>query len=107
LRQDCEVCGQAAQAHHDSYYPDKWLEVHWFCPAHHREWNDKNEPTWPTIYEFHPSDHPPNGTLGRPPTPWYWKARKAWYVNLKGKRYRLHEEEAKAWETFEKILTGR
>jgi hypothetical protein len=58
-RQECEVCGQEGQAHHDSYYPDKWLKVRWLCRARHRDWHDKNEPEWPTIYEFHPSDRPP------------------------------------------------
>ena len=55
-RQPCEVCGGHAQAHHDSYYPERWLDVRWLCAKHHKEWHDANEPEWPTIYEYHPSD---------------------------------------------------
>src|SRR5690349_9971798 len=51
----CEQCGaEPAQAHHDSYYPDRWLDVRWLCPNHHLEWHRENEPEWPSIFEFHP-----------------------------------------------------
>src|SRR3990167_8357179 len=34
----CEVCGkEKAQAHHDDY--SKPLEVKWFCPLHHRQYD--------------------------------------------------------------------
>ena len=36
-KQPCEICGEAAEAHHDDY--DKPLEVRWLCFKHHREWH--------------------------------------------------------------------
>lgn len=36
VKQSCEVCGEAkTEAHHDDY--DRWLDVRWLCPKHHRE----------------------------------------------------------------------
>lgn len=35
VRQPCEICGAAAQAHHDDY--SKPLDVIWLCPNHHGE----------------------------------------------------------------------
>src|SRR4051794_32810798 len=93
-RQPCEVCGEEAQAHHDSYYPEKWLTVRWLCPSHHKQWHTQNEPIWPTIYEFHPSDAPlsiipterQTGKRGRKPKPWMRKATGTWHVMLDGKQ---------------------
>ena len=33
--QPCRVCGDVAQAHHESYERDQWLNVDWLCPKHH------------------------------------------------------------------------
>lgn len=111
-RQPCEKCGVGAQAHHDSYWPEKWLEVRWLCPLHHREWHEHNEPEWPTIFDFHPSDRncavldgpSSTGKAGRHPSPWYWKARKGWYVTLRGKRHRLGQDQAEAHARFLALL---
>lgn len=95
------------QAHHDSYYPERWLDVRWLCAKHHREWHDQNEPVWPTLYEFPlpaRGSHP-DGGAGRPPCPWYWKARGEWYVTLRGKRYRLGADQQTA-EAWFRELTG-
>jgi hypothetical protein len=35
LRMPCEICGIAAQAHHDDY--SKPLDVRWLCVKHHNE----------------------------------------------------------------------
>ena len=38
LRQRCTVCGDAkADAHHDSYKSERWLDVVWLCRLHHKE----------------------------------------------------------------------
>jgi hypothetical protein len=36
-RGPCESdgCEAKAEAHHDSYEPDQWLKVRWFCKKHH------------------------------------------------------------------------
>lgn len=44
-RQPCEVCGSAAQAHHDDY--SKPLDVRWLCTTHHAEWHKHNTPKCP------------------------------------------------------------
>lgn len=117
-RGPCEVCGREAQAHHDSYFPERWLDVRWLCSRHHREWHDHNEPEWPTIYGYHPSDslgaggnslcsRHPDGGSGRPPSPWYWSSRQAWYVNFRGKRYRLSDDREVAENRFRELLNGR
>ncbi len=31
----CEICGSAAQAHHEDY--SRYLDVHWLCPDHHSQ----------------------------------------------------------------------
>lgn len=107
-RQPCEKCGDpTSQAHHDSYYPDKWLKVRWLCPKDHKAWHEENEPEWPTIYEFHPSDDPIRespprtgwhvGRCGRVPSPWLRKSDKRWYAEVNGRQRCLGKnyEEAK------------
>ncbi len=40
IRGSCQTCGKPnGQAHHDDY--SKPLDVKWFCPLHHREYEDK------------------------------------------------------------------
>lgn len=34
-REDCEVCGAPAEAHHDDY--SQPLDVRWLCKQHHEE----------------------------------------------------------------------
>jgi hypothetical protein len=36
----CEVCGAAAEAHHDDY--SRPLDVRWLCRKHHRQWHVGN-----------------------------------------------------------------
>ncbi|MEM6434760.1 MAG: tyrosine-type recombinase/integrase [Cyanobacteria bacterium P01_D01_bin.115] len=38
--------------------------------------------------------------MARPNKPWYWKARKAWYVTIDGKRHNLGRDEAEAHQRF-------
>jgi hypothetical protein len=34
----CEVCGSfRVQAHHESYQPEHYLVVRWFCVKHHQQ----------------------------------------------------------------------
>ena len=42
--------------------------------------------------------------MPRTSDPWYWEARKAWYVNIKGKRHKLHEEEKTARREFHRLM---
>lgn len=40
MRQPCQVCGEVkAQAHHDSYAKECWLDVRWLCRKHHMAWH--------------------------------------------------------------------
>jgi uncharacterized protein (DUF983 family) len=41
-RMPCEVCGATYRihAHHDDY--EKWFDVRWLCPLHHKEWHEKH-----------------------------------------------------------------
>lgn len=41
-RQPCEVCGSAAQMHHDDY--SRPLEVRWLCRFHHLELHHLSRP---------------------------------------------------------------
>ena len=110
IRQPCKQCGLPAHAHHDSYYPDRHLDVRWLCPKHHSAWHIENEPEWPTVYEYAPP--PPEraregvsiSRTGRPSCPWYWRARKAWYSTMAGKRYRLAREESEAMAMFDRMV---
>jgi hypothetical protein len=107
VRLPCEVCGEHAQAHHDSYFPKRWLEVRWLCGKHHRAWHDGNEPEWPTIFDYHPSDAmsgPSTGRPGRPPRPWWRSNRNSWYVCLGGRHIRLHPDREVAEAMFQKLF---
>ena len=105
VRQPCEVCGAKGQAHHDSYYPARWLDVRWLCGQHHSEWHSRHTPEWPTIYEFHPSDVPGIGTrkIGRPQRPWFRKAKRKWYVELGGKQIDLGPDKEQAMTRFRQL----
>lgn len=46
VKEGCEVCGEASEAHHDSYAKRNWLKVRFLCVAHHAEWHRFNEPTY-------------------------------------------------------------
>jgi hypothetical protein len=39
MKQDCEVCGEKAQAHHEDY--SRPLDVRWLCRKHHLAEHDK------------------------------------------------------------------
>ncbi len=36
--------------------------------------------------------------------PWYWKARKCWYVQVDGKQIKLDPDENKAWKLYGRLL---
>lgn len=40
------------------------------------------------------------------PKPWYWTARKAWYVQLNGKQKKLHKDEKEANKEFYRIMAS-
>lgn len=42
----------------------------------------------------------------RTPKPWYWKARKAWYVEVGGKQIRLAEKEKDAYAAFYRMMAS-
>jgi integrase/recombinase XerC len=44
--------------------------------------------------------------MPRQPKPWYWKARGAWYVQIKGKQVRLHERKAEADREFYRLMAA-
>lgn len=45
VRRPCEICGDpASHAHHESYAPDRRLDVRWLCRAHHRDWHALDRP---------------------------------------------------------------
>lgn len=40
VRKPCEICGNArSYGHHNSYLPEDYLKVTWFCQSHHRAWH--------------------------------------------------------------------
>ena len=99
--------------HHDSYYPEKWLKVRWLFPTHHREWHAANEPEWPTIFEYHPSDRAAGGdgssatgSPGRPPKPWFRSARNCWCVCLNGTKHNLGPDRERAFRRFLELLAS-
>lgn len=49
LRGACDECGDVAEAHHDSYFPDCWLKVRWLCKKHHEQWHIDNKPIYPPL----------------------------------------------------------
>lgn len=42
--------------------------------------------------------------MARRPQPWYWKARRAWYVTIEGTRHRLAEERSEALARFHELM---
>jgi integrase len=44
---------------------------------------------------------------GRIPKPWYWEEKAAWYVNLRGKRLRLHENKDEAYRSFHRLMADQ
>lgn len=110
-RQPCEACGARGQAHHDSYHPEKWLAVRWLCPKHHREWHDHNEPEWPTIYDYHPSDEVDFGMhwhgrrRGRPPGLWFRKGTQSWYTTLGGKQHCMGNDRQAALARLDQLVS--
>ncbi|QEG28361.1 hypothetical protein GobsT_31380 [Gemmata obscuriglobus] len=105
LRQPCQICGRRGQAHHDSYYPAKWLTVRWLCAKLHRQWHEENEPEWPTTFEFHPSDVTNHCARrpGRPSKPWLRTFNQCWYVKIGGKQINLGRDREAAFRRFQKL----
>lgn len=42
--------------------------------------------------------------MARPPKPWYWKARKAWFVTIDGTRHFLSEDKDAALTRFHELM---
>ncbi|MDB4614148.1 site-specific integrase [bacterium] len=42
--------------------------------------------------------------MARQPKPWYWKARKAWFVTIDGKRHNLGSEKKPAQDRFHQLM---
>lgn len=42
--------------------------------------------------------------MSRRPRPWFWQARRAWYVTLEGTRHRLGEEKPAAFQRFYQLM---
>lgn len=42
--------------------------------------------------------------MARPPKPWFWKSRCAWFVTLNGQRIKLHEEKEPAFRRFHEMM---
>lgn len=42
--------------------------------------------------------------MARHPKPWYWKARNAWFVTIKGKRFKLANDKKPAFERFYELM---
>lgn len=45
--------------------------------------------------------------MARSPKPWFWKARKGWYVELKGKQVRLGADRKEADREFYRLMASR
>jgi integrase len=43
--------------------------------------------------------------MGRTPRPWYWKARRSWFVTLDGKRHNLGPDKAAAHDRFHELMS--
>ena len=41
IKENCEICGETAEAHHDDY--NETLKVRWLCFKHHRKYHKTNE----------------------------------------------------------------
>ena len=108
VRKACEMCDNQGQAHHDSYYPNRWLDVRWLCGRHHRAWHDTHEAEWPTIFEYHPSDRKASRINhgGAPAWPWFRTARNAWYVQRNGKQIFLGRDREEAIRKFQRLRDG-
>ena len=44
--------------------------------------------------------------MARKPKPWYWEARKAWYVQLDRKQVKLHEDKQEAERKFQRLMSN-
>lgn len=44
--------------------------------------------------------------MARTPKPWYWKARKSWYVTINGERHNLGPEKKEAIDEFHKLMAS-
>lgn len=42
--------------------------------------------------------------MARHPKPWYWQKRDAWFVNIKGKRFKLADDKKAAFERFYELM---
>ncbi len=41
FRGPCQICGNPESiGHHDSYFPENYTKVTWFCERHHRAWHE-------------------------------------------------------------------
>src|SRR5258708_6937211 len=105
IRKPCELCGDVAQAHHDSYYPDRWLDVRWLCSKHHRLWHSQNQPEWPSIFEFHPSDSLSIRRSRRRPRIWFRKQIGRWYVQIGKTQICLGPDEAEAQKKYQAMCS--
>lgn len=44
--------------------------------------------------------------MARTPKPWYWKARKSWYVTINGERHNLGSDKKEAMDEFHKLMAS-
>lgn len=42
--------------------------------------------------------------MARQPKPWYWKARRSWYVTINGDRHNLGPDKPQAWDRFHQLM---
>lgn len=45
--------------------------------------------------------------MARNPKPWYWKARKCWFVTIDGQRHNLGEDKKEAEKRFHELMLGK